>query len=64
MLIVVMNVKTMTQSLPSVNTLHGTKTGQSTWQCGLYAQFIDSEQMSVQQLIALKRIPHTTHDGH
>jgi len=35
-----------------------------TCQCGLHAKFIDAEQMSVQQLIAVKRTLYTTHNGH
>jgi len=35
----------------------------SRWQCGLPAKFIDREQMSVQELMALERMPHKTLDG-
>ena len=32
--------------------------------CDLPAKFVDREQMSVQELMALKRMPHRTLDGH
>jgi len=37
--------------------------GQGTWQSGLPAKFIDREQMSVQELMALERMPHKALDG-
>jgi len=66
MLTIVMDVKTMTQSAPmsSLNIVNGTTAGQGTWTCGLPANFIDREQMSVQELMALKRKPHRSLDGH
>jgi len=70
MLTVVISVKKMTQSVavarPDIH--HGlrpafvTKAGQGTWKCGLTAEFIDAEQMSVQELMALRRMHHTTLD--
>jgi len=59
------NVKTTTQSVAtsSLNILQRTKAGQGAWQCGLPAKINDVEQMSVLELMALKRMPHTTHDS-
>jgi hypothetical protein len=42
---------------------HGTKAGHSTWKCGLPAEFIDAEQISAQELMVLKRMPHSTLDS-
>jgi len=66
MLTIVMDVTTMTQSVPisSLNIVNGTSAGQGTWRCSLPAKFIDREQMSVQELMALKRLPHKTLDCH
>ena len=65
MLIVVMSVKSMKQSvaMSSVEFLRGASTGQGTWQCSVPAEFIDAEQMTELELIALKKMPHTTLDG-
>jgi len=65
MLTIVMDAKTMTQSVPmsSLNIVNGTSAGQGTWRCGPPAKFIHREKMSVQELMALKRIPHKTLDG-
>jgi len=65
MLSVVISVKTLTKgvAVARLDIEHGTKTGQGTWKYGLQAEFIDAEQMSVQELMALKRMPHTTLDG-
>ena len=35
----------------------------STWKCGLPAEFIDGDQMTLQELMSLKRMQHTTLDG-
>jgi len=43
---------------------HGTKAGQGTWKCSSLAEFVDAEQMFVQELKALKRMYHTTINGH
>jgi len=63
MLTVVMNVTTRTQSvaMSSLNILHGTKAGHGTWYCCLHAsaKSIDAEQCFVEELIALRRMPHT-----
>ena len=66
MLTIVMDVKTRTQSVPMsrLSIVNGTTAGQGTCRCGLPAKFIDREQMSVQELMALKRMPHRTLDGH
>jgi len=63
---IVMDVKTMTQSVSnsSLNIVNETSAGQDTWQCSLPAKFIDRKQISVQELMALKRMPETTLDGH
>jgi len=60
MLTIVMDVKTMIQSVPisSLNIVNGTSAGQGTWRCGPPAKIIDREQMSVLELMALKRMPH------
>jgi len=44
--------------MSSLNILHGTKPGQRIWYCGLHAKFIDTEQISVKEMITLKRMPH------
>jgi len=61
-----MDVERMTQSvsISSLNIVNGTSAGQGTWWCSLPAIFFDREQMSVQELMALKRMPHKTLDGH
>ena len=66
MLTIIMDVKTMTQSVPmsSLNVVNGTSAGQCTWRCGLPAKFIYKEKMSVQELMSLKRMPHKILDGH
>ena len=47
--------------MSNLDILHGTKVGQGTWQCGLFAKFIDAEQMSVQDLLSKKCLtPHST----
>ena len=42
---------------------HGAKAGQGTCKCGLPAEFIDVDRMSVQELMALQGMPHTPLDG-
>jgi len=66
MLIVVISLKTLTKSVAvaRLDIEHGTKARQGTCKCSLPAQFVDAEQMSVLELKALKRMPHTTIDGH
>jgi len=65
MLTVVISVKTMEQSVTVAcfDILHQTKAGQGTWKCGLPAEFIDAEQMSVQELVDSKKMPHATLHG-
>jgi len=65
MLTVVISVKTLTKSVAvaRLDIQRGTKAGQGTWKCGLPADFIDVGQMSVQDIMALKRMPHTTLHG-
>jgi len=59
-------LKTLTESVAVayLDIEHGTKAGQGTWKCSLPAEFVDAEQMSVLELKALNRMPHTTIDGH
>jgi len=56
----------MTQSVAmwSLSVLKGTSAGHGTWHCGLPAKLIDKMQMSVKELMALERMPHTIHDGY
>jgi len=59
------NQKTLTKSV-AVSLLDNqtrTQAGQGTWKCGLPAEFIDGDQMTLQELMSLKRMPHTTLDG-
>jgi hypothetical protein len=37
-----------------------TQAAQGTWKCGLPAEFIDGDQLSLQELMAVKRMPHTS----
>jgi len=65
MLTMVTNVKTLTTSV-AVTLLENkrrSKAGQGTRKCGLPAEFIDVGQMSLQKLMSLKRMSHTTLDG-
>jgi len=65
MLTLVNSVKTLTKSV-AVSLLDNqkrTQAGQGTWKCGLPAEFIDGDQMTLQELMSLKRMPHTTLDG-
>jgi len=63
---IVMDVKTMTQSVPisNLNIVNGASAGQGKWWCGLPAKIIDREQVAVQELMVFKRVPHTKLDGH
>jgi len=65
MLTVVISVKTMAQSVAVARLAihYGTKAGQCTWKCSSPAEFIGAGQMSVQELMYLKRMPHTTLHG-
>jgi len=58
-------VKTLTKSVAvaRLDNQHRTTAGQGTWKYGLPAEFIDVEQKSLQELMALKRMPRTTLDG-
>jgi len=65
MLTMVKSVETLTKSV-AVSLLdhqNRTQAGQGTWKCGLPAKFIDGDQMTLQELMSLKRMPHTTLDG-
>jgi len=66
MLTIVMDVNTVTQSvlISSLNIVNWTSARQGTWRCDLPARFVDREQITVQELMALRRMPHTIHDGH
>ena len=65
MLTMVKSVKTLTKSVavPLLDNQNRTQAGQGTWKCGLPAEFIDGDQMTLQELMSLKRMPHTTLDG-
>jgi len=65
MLTMVKSVQTLTKSvdMPLLDNQNRTQAGQGTWKCGLPAEFIDGDQMTLQELMSLKRIPHTTLDG-
>jgi len=65
MLTMVKSVKTLTKSVavPLLDNQNRTQAGQGTWKCGLPAEFIDRDQMTLQELMSLKRMPHTTLDG-
>jgi len=64
MLTMVISTTTLTQSVAvaRLDNQRRTKAGQGTWKCGLPAEFIEVDQMSVRELMALKRIPCTTLD--
>jgi len=61
------SVKSLTKSIavPLLDNQNRTQAGQleGTWKCGLPAEFIDGDQMTLQELLSLKRMPHTTLDG-
>jgi len=67
MLTMVKSVKTLTKSVPValLDNKNRTQAGQGTWKCRLPAEFIDGDQMTLQELMSLKslRMPHTTLDG-
>jgi hypothetical protein len=65
MLTMVNCVKTLTKSVAVslLDNQNRTQAGQGTWKCGLPAEFIDEDQMTLQELMSLKRMPHTTLDG-
>jgi len=65
MLTMVKSMKTLTKSVavPLLDNQKRTQAGQGTWKCGLPAEFIDEDQMTLQELMSLKRMPHTTVDG-
>jgi len=65
MLPLVMSVKTLTKSVTvaRLDNQYRTQAGQGTWKYGLPAEFIGRDQVSLQELMALKRMPHTTLKG-
>jgi len=64
MLTMVNSVKTMKSVAVSLlDNQNITKAGQGTWKCGLPAEFFDGDQMTLQELMSLKRMPYTTLDG-
>ena len=65
MLTIVNSVKTLTKSVAVslLDNQNRTQAGQSTWKCGLPAEFIDGDQITLQELMSLKRMPQTTLDG-
>jgi len=60
----VKSVKTLTKSVtePLLDNQNRTQAGQGKCKCGLQAEFIDGDQMTLQELMSLKRMPHTTLD--
>jgi len=65
MLTMVKCVKTLTLSVavPLLDNQNRQQAGQGTWKCGLPAEFIDGDQMILQNLMSLKRMPQPTLDG-
>jgi len=65
MLTMVKSVKTLTKNVvvSLLDNQHRTQAGQGTWKCGLPAEFINGDQMTLQELMSLKRMTHTTLDG-
>jgi len=65
MLTMVNSVKTLTKSVAVslLDNQNRTHAGQGTSKCGLPAEFIDGDQMTLQELMSLKRMPHITLDG-
>ena len=65
MLTMVKIVKTLTKSVTVrlLDNQNRTQAGQGTWKCSLPAEFLDGDQMTLQELMSLKRMPHTTLDG-
>jgi len=65
MLTMVKSVKILKKivAVPLLDNQNRTQAGQSTWKCGLPAEFIDGDQMTLQELVSLKRMPHTTLDS-
>ena len=65
MLTMVKSVKTLTKSVAVtlLNNQNRTQTGQGTWKCGPPGEFIDGDQLTLQKLMSLKRMPHTTLDN-
>jgi len=65
MLTTVKGAKTLTKSvaISLFDNQNRTQAGQGTWKCGLPAEFIDGDQMTPQEMMSLKRMPHTTLDG-
>jgi len=65
MLTMAKSVKTLTKSVAValLDNQNRTQAGQGTWKCGVPAGFIDEDHMTLQELMFLKRMPHTTLDG-
>jgi len=67
MLTMVKSVKTLTKSVavPLLDNQNRAQAGKGIWKCGLPAEFIDGDHMTLQELMSLKRMPHTraTLDG-
>jgi len=61
----VKSVETLTKSVavPPLNKQNRTQAGKGTWKYGLPAEFIDGDHMTLQELMSLKRMPHTTFDS-
>jgi len=62
MLTMVKSVKTLTKRVAVAlsDNQNRMQAGQGTWKCGLPAEFIDGDQMTLQELMSLKTILHTT----
>jgi len=65
MLTMVNSVKTLTKSVAVslLDNQNRTPVGQGTWKCGLPAEVVDEDQTTLQEMMSLKRTPHTTLDG-
>ena len=65
MLTMVKSMKTLTKSIavPLLDNQNRMQAGQVTCKCGLPAEFIDGDQMTLQELMSLKRMSHTTLDS-
>jgi len=65
MLTMVKSVKTLTKivTVLLLDNQNRTQAGQGTWKYRLPAEFLDGDQMTLQELMSLKRMTHTTLDS-
>jgi len=65
MLTMVKSVKTLTKivTVLLLDNQNRTQAGQGAWKCRLPAEFLDGDQMTLQELMSLKKMPHTTLDS-